>query len=171
MDCSWAWRRWCFSFKNQFSWSSLHKCVSENSFKKIHEQAKVCIYEVQDCDPDFCLTPFSQYPEFHCLTATGLKATSRFIIPKQFVHFCKYPDCLNCMLGGCHPHVPAGPWCCWCPAALLPYLELCSHTELPRVCRKTQCWPMQTNAIHRHKSIYSILPISHVTRTIIFPLS
>lgn len=46
--------------------------------------------------------------------------------------------CLT-VLGSCHPHVPVASWCCRCPAVLFPYLELYSHTELPRVCRKTQC--------------------------------
>lgn len=111
----------------------LSRNVSPNSYKQIHKQVKVCIYEVQGCDPAFCLTFFSQYPEFYYLTATAVKATSRLNIPQQFVHVCKYPDCLNCMLGNYHPHVPAAPHSAGALLCCPPYLELYS---LPRVCRK-----------------------------------
>lgn len=186
MDCSWAWRRWSLKI-SQFSWSSLQERVSENSFKQTHEQSKVCICEVQGCDPAFCLTPFSQYPEFHYPMAAAVKATSRLNIPQQFAHACKYPDWLNCMLGSCcHSHVPATPCtagallCCppiWNSSLAQNSLECVERPYRHWGCRKALCWPMQWVQYHRqmqytkHKGIYSILLISQVTQTIILPLS
>lgn len=96
--------------------------------------------------------------------ATAVKATSRLNIPQQFVHVCKYPDWLNCMLGS-HPLIPAAPHRAGALLCCPPYLELYSYTELPRLCRKhTQCL-RNTGCVEKHLAVVAVSQTNAIHKT------
>ena len=166
---------------NQLSWTSLQGCVSQNSFKQVPEQAKVCSSEVHGCDSTFCLAPFSQCPEFHFHMATAAKATPRFNMPDQFFHVCKYevqqsfpPHWLfNRMLGSCHPYTPETSWTACALLCCPSYLELYTLIELHRVYSKALQSPGIQKGTTDCKGLHSVYNITdkrdiHKIQTYIF---